>query len=80
MQLLVNKTKHETTAPYTILYSKYTLMILPILNIIVNINSVGAELTCHQCRGINCLRTSYVATQKCLNDLDICVNVFDGRK
>lgn len=38
------------------------------------------ERVCHQCSGINCLRTSYKVTQKCVNDLDICATIFDGRE
>lgn len=40
----------------------------------------NSKRICHQCNGINCLRTSYQVNQECLNNLDICVTVFDGRK
>ncbi|XP_065369292.1 uncharacterized protein LOC135961682 [Calliphora vicina] len=68
--------QNKITAP-CILCNKFALVILLLLH--VHVSSVTAERTCHQCRGINCLRTTYEATQKCLNDLDICVTVFDGQ-
>lgn len=43
-------------------------------------NCVTAERICHACHGINCLRTSYKVTQNCVNDIDICVTVFEERK
>lgn len=64
--------------PDTSLCKKITLVILLLL--LAHVNRVNAERSCHQCHGINCLRNSYEVTQKCLNDLDICVTVFDGRK
>ncbi|KAI8119007.1 hypothetical protein FF38_10566 [Lucilia cuprina] len=76
MQLSVLQISKNTTAPY-ISFNKLIFVILLLLQ--VHVSSVTAERTCHQCRGINCLRTTYEATQKCLNNLDICVTVFDGQ-
>lgn len=78
MQLLFHPDKNKTIAPKS-WGKKFTLVILLLLHIYVK-NGVNAERICHQCNGINCLRTNYEVTQKCLNDLDICVTVFDGRK
>ncbi|KAM7344562.1 uncharacterized protein ACRADG_011240 [Cochliomyia hominivorax] len=77
MQLLIHPDKsNKTTAPF-IQSKNIILIILPLLCIQADI--ITAERICHQCDGINCLRTSYVTTQKCFNDFDICVTVFDGQ-
>ncbi|KAH8394831.1 hypothetical protein KR222_007609 [Zaprionus bogoriensis] len=41
---------------------------------------VLASESCVYCRGINCQRSSYAATEHCLDKLDVCVSVFqEGR-
>ncbi|XP_037828601.1 uncharacterized protein LOC119616318 [Lucilia sericata] len=76
MQLSVRQISNNTTAP-CISCNKLIFVILLLLH--VHVSCVAAERICHQCHGINCLRTTYEATQKCLSDLDICVTVFDGQ-
>lgn len=39
---------------------------------------VLASESCLYCRGINCQRSSYQATEQCVNQLDACISVFQG--
>ncbi|XP_064551884.1 uncharacterized protein LOC135437753 [Drosophila montana] len=52
--------------------------ILCILLPLLRAGFVLASESCHYCRGINCQRSNYEATEQCVDQLDACVSVFEG--
>uniref|UniRef100_W8BWG8 DUF753 domain-containing protein n=1 Tax=Ceratitis capitata TaxID=7213 RepID=W8BWG8_CERCA len=57
----------------TLLHALLAFLLLQAL-----INPADAAAKCHKCTGINCQRTTFAATEDCLDALDSCVSVFDG--
>ncbi|CAD7013299.1 unnamed protein product [Ceratitis capitata] len=57
----------------TLLHALLAFLLLQAL-----INPAYAAAKCHKCTGINCQRTTFAATEDCLDALDSCVSVFDG--
>lgn len=49
-----------------------------ILLALLGSSCVLASESCFYCRGINCQRSSYQATEQCVDQLDACVSVFEG--
>lgn len=52
--------------------------ILCILLPLLRASFVLASESCYYCRGINCQRSNYEATEQCVDQLDACVSVFEG--
>lgn len=52
--------------------------ILSVLLPLLGAACVLASESCFYCRGINCKRSNYQATEQCVDQLDACVSVFEG--
>ncbi|XP_013098685.1 uncharacterized protein LOC106081343 [Stomoxys calcitrans] len=44
----------------------------------LQVGVIRAELSCHYCKGINCIRTTYKGVEKCTSDVSVCATVFNG--
>ncbi|XP_054739547.1 uncharacterized protein LOC129245417 [Anastrepha obliqua] len=53
-----------------------TLVALLLLQVLIGCTEAATK--CHKCTGINCQRTSYTATEDCVDALDSCTTIFQG--
>ncbi|XP_017480148.1 PREDICTED: cell wall protein IFF6-like, partial [Rhagoletis zephyria] len=63
----------QRTRKVVVIHTVVALVLLQLL-----ITRTDAASKCHKCTGINCQRTSYAATEECVDALDSCVTVFHG--